>query len=52
MIGLASTGAARPNAKSEQDGESDGLQFKVRYQYAPLKVSAKQSRVLFKNGSI
>ena len=39
MIGLASTGAARPNAKSEQDGESDGLRFKVRYQYAPLKVS-------------
>ena len=40
MIGLASTGAARPNAKSKQDGESDGLQFKVRYQYAPLKVGA------------
>ena len=40
MIGLASTGSARPNAKSEQDGESDGLNFKVRYQYAPLKVSA------------
>ena len=39
MIGLASTGSARPNAKSEQDGESDGLNFKVRYQYAPLKVS-------------
>ena len=40
MIGLASTGAARPNAKSEQDGEADGLKFKVRYQYAPLKVAA------------
>lgn len=40
MIGLASTGAARPNAKSKQDGESDGLKFKVRYQYAPLKVGA------------
>jgi len=40
MIGLASTGSARPNAKSEQDGESDGLRFKVRYQYAPLKSSA------------
>ena len=36
MIGLASTGTARPNAKSEQDGEVDGLRFKVRYQYAPL----------------
>ena len=40
MIGLASTGSARPNAKSEQDGKSDGLNFKVRYQYAPLKVSS------------
>ena len=36
MIGLASTGTARPNAKSEQDKEVDGLRFKVRYQYAPL----------------
>jgi len=36
MIGLASTGTARPNAKSEQDEEVDGLRFKVRYQYAPL----------------
>ena len=40
MIGLASTGAARPNAKSKQDGESEGMKFKVRYQYAPLKASA------------
>ena len=40
MIGLASTGSARPNAKSEQDGESDGFRFKVRYQYAPLRTSA------------
>ena len=40
MIGLASTGSARPNAKSEQDGKADGLRFKVRYQYAPLKTSA------------
>ena len=37
MIGLASTGTARPNAKSEQDGEADNMRFKVRYQYAPLK---------------
>ena len=38
MIGLASTGTARPTAGSEQDGENEeGLQFKVRYQYAPLK---------------
>lgn len=45
MIGLASTGTARPNAKSEQDGETEDVQtgemikFKVRYQYTPLKVS-------------
>ena len=40
MIGLATTGTARPNAKSEQDGENqEGVQFKVRYQYAPLKAS-------------
>ena len=38
MIGLASTGSARPNAGSEQDGEADGKKFKVRYQYAPLRV--------------
>lgn len=36
MIGLASTGTARPNANSEQDGEVEGVQFRVRYQYAPL----------------
>lgn len=36
MLQLASTGTARPNAKSEQDSE----QFKVRYQYAPLRASS------------
>ena len=37
---LATTGTARPNAKSEQDGENEeGVQFKVRYQYAPLSYS-------------
>ena len=41
MIGLASTGSARPKAGSEQDGKNEeGLQFKVRYQYAPLKTQA------------
>jgi hypothetical protein len=40
MIGLASTGTARPNATSEQDGEADEMKFKVRYQYAPLKTQA------------
>ena len=37
---LATTGTARPNAKSEQDGENeDGVQFRVRYQYAPLTIN-------------
>ena len=44
MIGLASTGSARPNSKSEQDGEVEEddeiLKFKVRYQYAPLRTKA------------
>ena len=41
MLGLASTGSARPNAKSEQDGEAGDLRFKVRYQYAPLQTTTK-----------
>ena len=40
MIGLASTGTARPNATSEQDGEVEDMKFKVRYQYAPLRTQA------------
>ena len=36
---LATTGTARPNAKSKQDGEAKGFNFKVRYQYAPLTAS-------------
>ena len=44
MIGLASTGSARPNAKSEQDGEVENLRFKVRYQYAPLKTTQKDGQ--------
>ena len=37
MYNFVTTGTARPNAKSSQDGENEeGLQFKVRYQYAPL----------------
>lgn len=39
MIGLASTGVARPNAKSEQDQQVGETKFKVRYQYSPLNVS-------------
>lgn len=40
MIGLASTGTARPNSKSKQDKEVDGVQFKVRYRYSPLSTQA------------
>lgn len=48
MIGLASTGTARPNAKSEQDEVTPELiQFKVRYQYAPLTAGA-DSRIFCK----
>lgn len=44
MLNLASTGVARPKAKSEQDGTSKqesqkGVLFKVRYSYAPNKAS-------------
>ena len=34
---FVSTGTARPNSKSKQDEDFEGLKFKVRYQYAPLK---------------
>jgi len=40
MIGLVSTGTANPKAKSEQDKNIEGVQYKVRYQYAPQSVSA------------
>ena len=47
MYNFVTTGTARPNAKSSQDGENEeGVQFKVRYQYAPLRFSAN-SRDLF-----
>ena len=39
---LATTGTARPNAKSKQDGENkEGFKYKVRYQYAPLSAKAE-----------
>ena len=44
MIGLASTGTARPKAKSEQDTEVEGVRFKVRYQYAPLRETIKNGK--------
>ena len=40
MIGLASTGTAKPNSKSKQDKEVNGVQFKVRYRYSPLTTQA------------
>ena len=43
MIGLAETGIARPNSKSEQDTTIKNMNFKVRYQYAPL-LSDNESR--------
>jgi len=41
FVNLASTGTARPNANSTQDGmNSQGEFFRVRYQYSPLKAGA------------
>jgi hypothetical protein len=40
IYNFATTGTARPNAKSSQDGEASGFKFKVRYQYAPLTTSS------------
>jgi hypothetical protein len=34
---FVSTGTARPNSKSKQDEDFEGMKFKVRYQYAPLR---------------
>ncbi|HUV84553.1 MAG TPA: hypothetical protein VMV86_02540, partial [Methanosarcinales archaeon] len=48
MIGLASTGTAKPNSKSKQDKEVNGVQFKVRYRYSPLTTQAN-SREFCKN---
>ena len=40
IYNFVTTGTARPNAKSKQDGEAKGFKFKVRYQYAPLTASS------------
>jgi len=40
IYNFATTGTARPNANSKQDGEANGFKFKVRYQYAPLTASS------------
>lgn len=39
VINFVKTGTARPNSKSEQDKDIDGVQYKVRYRYSPLKFS-------------
>ena len=53
MVGLASTGTARPNAKSEQDEVTNDLTaFKVRYQYAPLKTQSNSREFSCGFGSI
>ena len=41
---FVSTGTARPNAKSKQDEDFEGLKFKVRYQYAPLTDTLKEGQ--------
>lgn len=44
MIGLASTGTAKPNSKSKQDKEVRGVKFKVRYKYSPDQTSANSRK--------
>ena len=41
---FVSTGTARPNSKSNQDEDFEGLKFKVRYQYAPLRDTLKNGK--------
>tara|TARA_R110001592_G_scaffold201805_1_gene450990 strand:- start:183 stop:2012 length:1830 start_codon:yes stop_codon:yes gene_type:complete len=36
MYDFVRSGTARPNRKSKQDKEIDGVQYKVRYRYSPL----------------
>jgi hypothetical protein len=48
MYEFVRSGVARPNRKSEQDKEIDGVQYKVRYRYSPLKFS-ENSRPFCKN---
>jgi hypothetical protein len=37
---FVSTGTATPNSKSKQDKVIDGIPYKVRYRYSPLKASS------------
>ncbi len=38
---FVNTGTAKPNSKSQQDKEIDGIKYKVRYSYSPLQAGAK-----------
>jgi len=44
MIGLASTGIAKPLSKSKQDGKVGEMKFKVRYKYSPEKTSTNSRK--------
>ena len=46
---FATTGTARPNAKSSQDESIKDVEFKVRYQYAPLKDTFKNGENVTRN---
>ena len=48
IYNFVSSGIARPNRKSEQDKEIDGVQYKVRYRYYPQTFS-ENSRPFCKN---
>ena len=48
MYEFVRSGTARPNRKSEQDKEIEGVQYKIRYRYSPLKFS-ENSRDFCKN---
>ena len=48
MYDFVRSGAAKPNRKSKQDKEIDGVQYKIRYRYSPLKVG-KNTRAFCKN---
>ena len=49
MWEFVTTGTARPNAKSSQDESIKDVEFKVRYQYAPLKDTFKNGENVTRN---
>ena len=48
MYDFVRSGTARPNRKSKQDKEIDGVQYKVRYRYSPLDAT-EDTRPFCKN---